>query len=420
MTAPLAIPTLDSLDVENRRVFVRVDFNVPLSKDGQTTARERGRIDGQRTVRDDTRIRAALPTIQELLDRGARLVLASHLGRPKGAFDPALSMEPVGAHLAGLLDKDVRVPDDEVVGDGVTKLVSDTRSGQIVLLQNLRFDPGETKNDPKFAQALADLCDAYVNDAFGASHRAHASVVGIPERVSAKAAGRLVTRELQALSRLVDNPDKPFVAVVGGAKVSDKLGVLVAVVDRLAAGDAVVIGGAMANTFLAASGNELGASLQEKDRYADCRLVMEKAAARDVELVLPTDVRVATSVDASESRVVKVGTGELGSDDMALDIGPDTLARYAMVVRRAKTLFWNGPMGLFENPAFAEGTLGLAKAVADADGFSVVGGGDSVAALAQSGLADRIDHVSTGGGASLEFIEGKVLPGVAALMGGES
>jgi phosphoglycerate kinase len=396
------LPKLTDIDVDNRRVFVRVDFNVPLTDGGD--------------VRDDTRIRAALPTLQALRERGARLVVASHLGRPKGEPRAGLSMEPVAARLAELLGAEVRVPADEVVGDGVTKLVGDTRAGQIALLQNLRFHPGETKNEPKFAQALASLCDAYVNDAFGASHRAHASVVGVPLLVPARAAGLLLERELRALSHLVESPDKPFVAIVGGAKVSDKLGVLIAVIDRLTAKDTVVIGGAMANTFLAALGHDLGGSLQERDRYADCKTVLEKAAARDVGVVLPTDLRIGNSTDAAAGRVRPAGP-PLGASEMALDIGPDTAARAAAVIAGAGTVFWNGPMGLFENAAFAEGTLAVARAVAQSRGFTVVGGGDSVAALVQSGLADQVDHVSTGGGASLEFVEGKTLPGVLALRG---
>ncbi len=392
--------SLSDLDVDNRRVFVRVDFNVPLAADG--------------TVRDDTRIRAALPTLKALRDRGARVVVASHLGRPKGTFKAELGMENVGAALAELLDCEVRVP-DEVVGDGVTKLVSDTSAKQVVLLQNLRFHPGETSNDPDFAAALASLADAYVNDAFGTCHRAHASVVGVPQRLRAHAPGLLLERELKSLRRLTDDPTRPFVAIVGGAKVSDKLSVLVALVERFRAGDAVLIGGAMANTFLAATGSELGASLQEPDRYSDCKTVLEKAAARDVRVVLPTDVMVGHGLDTPDARHQRLSAGGLGSDEMALDIGPESVQRFAQVLGRAKTVFWNGPMGLFENPAFAQGTLGIAKAVAEAEAFSVVGGGDSVAALHQSGLADSISHVSTGGGASLELIEGKVLPGVAAL-----
>jgi phosphoglycerate kinase len=393
--------TLDDLDVDNRRVLVRVDFNVPLTK--------------TRTVRDDTRIRETLPTLRALRERGAKLVVCSHLGRPEGrGFEADYSMEPVGACLAELLGTDVKLA-DEVVGDGVTKLVADTRAGEVVLLENLRFEAGETKNDPKLSAALAALCDAYVNDAFGASHRAHASVVGVPKLVAAKAAGRLLEAELHALSRLVEAPVRPFVAIVGGAKVSDKLGVLVALVERLVAGDTLVIGGAMANTFLAAQGHQLGASLMEADRFKDAERVLAKAAARDVVVVLPSDLRVATSLEATLARVVSVSY-DLAANERALDIGPATAERCAGIIAKAGMVLWNGPMGLFENPAFAAGTLAVARAVADAPGFTVVGGGDSVAAVQQAGVAERIKHVSTGGGASLEYLEGKTLPGVAALL----
>jgi phosphoglycerate kinase len=397
--------TLDELDVDNRRVLVRVDFNVPLAK----------AKDGGRVVRDDTRIRETLPTLRALREHGAKLVVCSHLGRPEGkGHEPEYSMEPVAARLAELLEVEVKLA-DEVVGDGVTKLVADTRAGEVVILENLRFEAGETKNDPKLSAALAALCDAYVNDAFGASHRAHASVVGVPKLVAAKAAGRLLEAELRALSRLVEAPARPFVAIVGGAKVSDKLGVLVALVERLVAGDTLVIGGAMANTFLAALGHKLGASLMEADRLKDAERVLAKAEARDVTVVLPSDLRVAQSLEATEARVVPVAY-DLDPKERALDVGPATAVRCAAVIARAAMVLWNGPMGLFENPAFAEGTLAVARAVAECPGFTVVGGGDSVAAVQQAGVADRIDHVSTGGGASLEFIEGKTLPGVAALM----
>lgn len=398
--SPLHLPTLDDLDVENRRVFVRVDFNVPLKGS---------------EVRDDSRIRATLPTLQRLRDRGARLILASHLGRPDGAPDPKYSMEPVGARLAELLNCEVRLP-DEVVGDGVTKLVLDTRAQQIVLLENLRWHPGETKNDPAFAQALASLAEAYVNDAFGASHRAHASVVGVPRLINARAAGLLLAAETEALGRVVHNPAHPFVMLIGGAKVSDKLPVLLATLGRLKDGDSILIGGAMATTFLASRGLEVGASLHEPDRLADCRSLLTRAAARGIHVLLPTDLRLGRGLKATSARVIQVADGGIADDEMALDIGPDTEIRFASALRSAKMVFWNGPMGLFENPLFAEGTLSVARSVADCAGYTVVGGGDSVAAIQDSGVAGRINHISTGGGASLEMIEGKTLPGVEALM----
>ncbi|MEZ4454804.1 MAG: phosphoglycerate kinase [Nannocystaceae bacterium] len=394
------MPTIDELDVHNRRVFVRVDFNVPQGDDG--------------SVRDDTRLRASLPTIQALQERGARLILASHLGRPKGKPDPKYSMEPVGARLAELLRCEVRLP-DEVVGDGVTKLVLDTRAGQIVLLENLRYHPGEEANDPAYAQALANLCDAYVNDAFGASHRAHASIVGVPKLVRDRAAGQLLAAEAVALGRVVAAAEHPFVAIVGGAKVSDKLPVLLALLDRLAAGDAVLIGGAMANTFLAAAGVGVGASLQEPNLYSECRSVVARADARGIRLLLPSDLRIGEGLKATRGRVLTVEGGTIGDGELALDIGPTTEARFAATIQGARLVFWNGPMGLFENPAFASGTMAVAAAVAAASGYTVVGGGDSVAAIQSSGFADRISHISTGGGASLEMIEGQVLPGIEAL-----
>ncbi|MCB9566334.1 MAG: phosphoglycerate kinase [Myxococcales bacterium] len=397
------LPSIDELDVDNRRVFVRVDFNVPQESDG--------------TIRDDTRIRAALPTIRALQARGARLILASHLGRPKGKPNPKYSIVPVGARLAELLECEVRVP-DEVVGDGVTKLCLDNRAGQIVLLENLRYHPGEESNDPAFAQALANLCDAYVNDAFGASHRAHASIVGLPELVRDRAAGMLLAAEVAALGRVVAAAEHPFVAIVGGAKISDKLPVLLAVLDRLRDGDSLVIGGAMANTFLAARGAELGASLLEGDRVSECRSVTAKAEARGIRLLLPVDLRIGEGLDARAAEVVLADDVHLPPKAMALDIGPSTEALFASVLRGAALVFWNGPMGLFENPVFAHGTLAVARAVAASPGYTVVGGGDSVAAIQESGVADQISHISTGGGASLEMIEGKVLPGVAVLLRG--
>jgi phosphoglycerate kinase len=399
-----ALPGIDALDVDNRRVFVRVDFNVPLGPNGE--------------VRDDSRIRAALPTLVALRERGARLVLGTHLGRPDGAHDPAAVVEPVGQRLAELLDVEVRVPED-VLGDGIERLVTETRSDAIVLLQNLRFHPGETANDPAFADALARLCDSYVNDAFGVSHRAHASVDALPRRVHEHAAGLLVIREVAALTRVTRDPSRPFVAVVGGAKVSDKLSVLIALVERLGAGDALVIGGAMANSFLTAAGRDLGGSKIERDRLQDCRTVIAKAEARDVRVMLPSDLSVGSLdrplLEAPKLRDWSLSDAPLAAREAAFDIGPQTRARYAAAIRAAATLFWNGPMGVFENPAFAAGTLAMAEAAAGCAGYTVVGGGDSVAALQSSGLAGQIDHVSTGGGASLEFVEGRELPGLAAL-----
>ncbi len=398
------LPRFDQLDVDNRRVLVRVDFNVPLRT-----------ANGGQEVADDTRIQAALPTLRDLLSRNARLVVCSHLGRPdpKIGFDPALSMEPIARRLAELLELEVRLP-DEVVGDGVTKLVNDLRAGQVVLLENLRFHAGEERNDPEFTRALAKLCDVYVNDAFGASHRAHASVVGVPEIIHDHAPGLLMTRELEALRRLVDNLEHPFVALVGGAKVSDKLGVLVALTERLKAGDSILIGGAMANTFLLARGASLGASRVERDRLNDCKRVFDKASARDVHVLLPVDLRCGGSLTDEVAQVISVDNG-VPDGQMALDIGAVSERLFAATIAKAKTLFWNGPMGVFENPAFASGTMAMAQAVADCPGYTLVGGGDSVAALNQSGRASSVDHVSTGGGASLEFIEGRELPGVVAL-----
>ncbi|MCA9637283.1 MAG: phosphoglycerate kinase, partial [Myxococcales bacterium] len=334
-----------------------------------------------------------------------------------GKPNPKYSIVPVGARLAELLECEVRVP-DEVVGDGVTKLCLDNRAGQIVLLENLRYHPGEESNDPAFAQALANLCDAYVNDAFGASHRAHASIVGLPELVRDRAAGMLLAAEVAALGRVVAAAEHPFVAIVGGAKISDKLPVLLAVLDRLRDGDSLVIGGAMANTFLAARGAELGASLLEGDRFSECRSVTAKAEARGIRLLLPVDLRIGEGLDARAAEVVLADDVHLPPKAMALDIGPSTEGLFASVLRGAALVFWNGPMGLFENPVFAHGTLAVARAVAASPGYTVVGGGDSVAAIQESGVADQISHISTGGGASLEMIEGKVLPGVAVLLRG--
>ncbi|MEZ4337769.1 MAG: phosphoglycerate kinase [Sandaracinaceae bacterium] len=389
------IKSVRDLDVDGRRVFLRVDFNVPL--DGQT-------------VTDDTRIRAALPTIKLLMERGGRPVLASHLGRPKGKPKPELSLEPAGARLAELLDCEVLLADD-CIGDGPRKVVSDLRDGQVALLQNLRFHEGEEENDEAFAKELARLAEVYVNDAFGAAHRAHASVEALPKLVRERGAGLLMEAELAALGKLATGtPAKPYVAVLGGAKVSDKIGVIEALMTKV---DTLVIGGAMANTFLAAQGREMGKSLVEEDKLPLARTLLARAEERGMALLLPIDVVVADSLGATSGRVVPV-TG-LGEGDMALDIGPESVERFAATLREAHSVLWNGPMGLFENDAFAAGTLGIAEAIGAAQGFTVVGGGDSVAAIQRAHMADRFDHVSTGGGASLELLEGKKLPGVEAL-----
>jgi phosphoglycerate kinase len=401
------VRTLDQLEVEGRRVFVRVDFNCPLT-DGSPIA-----------VADDTRIREALPTIKHLLEKGARVVLASHLGRPKpGKDNRKLSLEPVGAHLAGLLGLEVVVPED-CVGEAATRVVQNLRAGQIVLLENLRFHEEEEKNDEAFAQKLAALADVYVDDAFGAVHRAHASVHALPRLMRERAAGRLLEKEIRALGKLVGAPEKPYVAVLGGAKVSDKIDVLDALLERV---DALLIGGAMANTFLAARGVDVAASKVEADKLPLARTIMDKAKSgrngRAVDLVLPVDLVVASSIEAPAGTVVDANAIPPGH--LALDIGPRTVEAFAKRFQTAKTILWNGPLGLFERAPFSNGTFGVARAIAaSTHAFSVIGGGDSAAAVAAAGaeIAAGISHISTGGGASLELLEGKSLPGIEALRG---
>jgi phosphoglycerate kinase len=384
---------LADLDVAGKRVLVRVDFNVPLD---------------DAAITDDTRIRSAIPTIEWLLDHDARIVLCSHLGRPKGKVNDALRMAPVGRHLAGLLGRPVQTL-GEVTGADATSAIESLKEGEILLLENLRFDPREETNDPELAKELAAPVDLYVNDAFGAAHRAHASTEGVAHLLPS-AVGLLMQRELDALGGLLESPESPFIAIIGGAKVSDKIGVLQHLLERI---DILLIGGGMANTFLKAIGNEVGTSLLEPDQVSTASEILGAAASRGVRVLLPTDVIVADSIDSAEGRAV--AADDVPADEAIFDIGPATAKAFAAAITESRTILWNGPLGVAEKPPFAAGTRAVAQAVAEADGFSVVGGGDSVAAIQDLGLADRIDHVSTGGGASLEFLEGKTLPGIAAI-----
>jgi phosphoglycerate kinase len=386
--------SISDLDLRGKRVFMRVDFNVPI---------ENGRIT------DDTRIEASLPSIRYVVEKSGRLILASHLGRPKGKPEPEYSLKPVAARLSELLVKQVEFAPD-CVGPEVEKMVSSLPEGGVMLLENLRFHAEEEKNDPAFAKRLAALCDVYVNDAFGTAHRAHASTVGIAKFVKQAAAGFLMQKELEALSHALTNAEKPYVAIVGGAKISDKIELIENLINIATT---ILIGGAMAYTFFRAKGLETGKSLVEVDKIDLAKELLAKASQKKVPIELPVDHVVAAGLDSTDVQVTSVD--RTPPDRMGLDIGPETVRRYSEIVRQAKTIVWNGPMGVFEKPQFAKGTFAIARAIAESNAFSIVGGGDSAAAVAQSGVESKITHISTGGGATLEFLSGRKLPGLEVL-----
>lgn len=387
--------SIQDTDVKGKRVFVRADFNVPM--------------DENKKITDDTRIRAALPTIKHLKEHGAKVILASHLGRPKGKIDPKYSLAPVAERLGELLHINVIMAPD-CIGPEVKAEIEKLEEGQVILLENVRFHPEEEKNDPEFAAKLAELAEIYVNDAFGTAHRAHASTEGIAKYIPS-VAGFLMKKEIDIMGKALENPARPFVAIIGGAKVSDKIGVIENLLTKV---DALVLGGGMANTFLKAQGYQVGNSLIEEDKLDLAKELLTKANNSGVKILLPEDVIVAKEFKAdASSRVVDVKAIE--ADDLALDIGPKSADKFAQTVISAETVVWNGPMGVFEMDQFAKGTERIAQAAAQCRGTTIVGGGDSVAAVEKMGAADKVTHVSTGGGASLEFLEGKVLPGVAAL-----
>lgn len=393
--------TIDDIDVSGKRVFLRVDFNVPLTKSEPFS------------ITDDTRISAALPTIEALRKRGARLIIASHLGRPKGSHAPEFSLAPIRKRLEELVGSKVEFVSD-CIGDEASSKARALKDGEILLLENLRFHKEEEKNDPEFSKQLASLAEVYVNDAFGAAHRAHASTEGITHYLGVKAAGYLMKKELDYLGGVVSNPRRPFVAIIGGAKISGKIHVVNSLLDKA---DAILIGGGMAYTFYKAAGLEIGKSLCEDDKLDLAKELVTKAETFGKKLLLPTDTVIANEFSNDAERQT-VSTASMPKDWMGMDIGPDTRSMFTDLIVNAQTVVWNGPMGVFEMPNFAEGTLAIAQAMAKATergATTIVGGGDSVAALESSGLAEKMSHVSTGGGASLEFLEGKELPGVAAL-----
>ena len=386
------IPNLDSLELAEKRVLLRLDLNLPLEKG---------------TISDETRLQAAMPTIMALREAGAKTVICSHLGRPKGQRVPALSLLPVAARLAEILDAEVLFS-HETVGDDVEYLSRQLNDGEVLMVENLRFSGGETNNDPEFALALSKLGDVFVNDAFGVLHREHASVTGVVSHLPDVATGPLVTKEINALDQLVKGTAKPYVGILGGAKISSKITVLESLMNKV---DSLLIGGGMAYTFLKAQGHEVGGSLIQDDKVRLAKRLLERCQDKGVTVFLPVDHAVALSMDSDEVDYVK----EIPSDMAAFDIGPETVAHFGKVISRASTIFWNGPMGLFEKEAFSTGTKGIAEAIAKSDSYSVIGGGDSAAAVKKLGLEDTFSHISTGGGASLEFIEGRDLPGLKVL-----
>lgn len=388
--------TVKDLKVEGKKVLVRVDFNVPLSKDGK------------HTISDDTRIRAALPTIDYLLENKAKVILMSHLGRPKGEANPEFSLKPVASWLENHYGKKFHfLPSDTVVDEKVKEEVSKLEDGELALLENTRYVKGETKNDPEFAKELSSLADLFVNDAFGTSHRAHASNVGVASNLES-AVGFLIEKEIEIMGKALENPEKPFVSILGGAKVSDKIGVIENLISKV---DYILIGGGMAYTFLKAQGKEIGKSLLEEDKMDLSLELIKKAEANNVKILLPKDVVIADEIkEDAETEIVDID--DIPKDKEALDIGPKTAKEYADIIKNAKTVVWNGPMGVFEIKVFANGTNEVAKALAESSATTIVGGGDSALAIEEAGYKDKITHVSTGGGASLEFLEGKTLPGI--------
>lgn len=387
--------TIEDIEVTGKKVLVRCDFNVPLDENGHIT--------------DENRLVGALPTIKYLSGKGAKVILCSHLGRPKGEFNMKYSLAPVAKRLSELLDKEVKMAND-VIGDSAKETVASLKDGDICLLENVRFHKEEEKNDPEFAKQLASLADIYVNDAFGTAHRAHASTAGVAAYLPA-VCGYLIEKEISIMGKALADPARPFVAILGGAKVSDKIGVIENLLDKV---DYLIIGGGMAYTFLRAKGCCIGTSICEEEKLDLARTIMEKAQQKGVELLLPVETVVAKEFnETSDSKTVS--SEEIPADYMGMDIGPKTIELFSDVIKKAKTVIWNGPMGVFEMPKFAVGTKAIAKALSETDAVTIIGGGDSAAAVAQLGYADKMTHISTGGGASLEYLEGKVLPGIACL-----